>query len=258
MTDDNSSTDTLNEPAPPQLLATELRVIGVLMEKQLTTPDQYPLTLNAIVTGCNQKSSRDPVSNYHQGEVQRCLTELENKKFVRKEYGSRTDKYTQQFIAALELGKKQQALLCIMMLRGPQTPNELFTRTQRMQVFSDKDELNHCIDRLCERELPYATRLGVAGQRGERIAHLFSGTPQFNASASGMAASSTTVPGNDTSRSDDDSDAISVLELDVLSLTEAVQKLERENTTLRTQMEILYRLTGHELPQQATADDEQP
>ncbi|MEE9335907.1 MAG: YceH family protein [Granulosicoccaceae bacterium] len=238
-----SNTDT---PKPPQLLEIELRVLGVLMEKQLTTPDLYPLTLNSIITACNQKSSRDPVTNYHQGEVLRALNELEEKRFVRKEHGSRADKYSQHFIASLELGKKQQALLCIMILRGPQTLSELNTRTQRMDQFSDKEELNHCIDRLCEREIPYAIHLGEPGHRGERIAHLFSGTPRFTASAPRESASASPA-----APSAEDSAALSVLELDVASLRDTVRQLELENLRLKHQMETLYQLTDNELPQES-------
>jgi len=133
-------TDDMPLPEPPQLTAIELRVLGVLMEKQLTTPDQYPLTVNSIISACNQKSSRDPVTSYEQGEVVRTLRGLEDKRFVKKEYGSRADKYTQQFILHLELTKKHQAILCLLMLRGPQTLSELSTRTQRVELFIDKDE----------------------------------------------------------------------------------------------------------------------
>ncbi|MFK7857268.1 MAG: YceH family protein [Granulosicoccus sp.] len=218
---------------PPQLLAIELRVLGALMEKQLTTPDQYPLTLNSILTACNQKSSRDPVTNYHQGEVLHCLRELEEKNYVRREFGSRTDKYTQQFVPQLGLNKKHQALLCVMMLRGPQTLNELNTRTQRMAQFSDKDELNHYVDRLCERDVPYAMHLGAPGQRGERIAHLFSGTPVFVTSAASASATSRA-----TICSADDFDL----------LKDTVQALELENAELRQKIETLYKLTGHMVP----------
>jgi len=236
----------------PQLLAIELRVLGVLMEKQLTTPDLYPLTLNSIITACNQKSSREPVTNYHQGEVQRALNELEERNFVRKEYGSRADKYSQQFIAQLGLGKKHQALLCVMMLRGPQTFNELSTRTQRMDQFKDKEELAHTVARLCERETPYAMRLGAPGQRGERVAHLFSGKPAYTPSsaASSVTPSAAASPAEDTG-------ALSILELDVASLRDTVRKLELENVTLRHQLDALYRMTGHELPQAATPDSDE-
>ncbi|MFK8083989.1 MAG: YceH family protein [Granulosicoccus sp.] len=229
---DNEPSDNQDVEKPPQLLAMELRVLGVLMEKQLTTPDQYPLTLNGILTACNQKSSREPVTNYHQGEVLHCLRELEDRHYVRKEFGSRSDKYTQQFVPQLELNKKHQALLCIMMLRGPQTLNELHTRTQRMQQFGDRDELDHYVERLCERDVPYAMHLGTPGQRGARIAHLFSGMPEFVASAATESAAKKS--------------SCSVEDFELLK--DAVQKLELENTMLRQQMHTLYKLTGHELP----------
>lgn len=225
----------------PQLTAIELRVLGALMEKQLTTPDQYPLTVNSILTACNQKSSREPISNYQQGEVVRTLQGLEDKRCVRKEYGSRADKYSQLFIQKLELGKKQQALLCLMMLRGPQTLSELDTRTQRMELFSDRDELTHCMERLCERELPYAVRIGSQpGQRGERFTHLFCGMPDIE-QIQASAASSSRAP----RISQDDRDTLSLLESEINDLRISVQALKSENLTLRQQLEQLYELTGH-------------
>ena len=238
--DDNITEDS----QPPQLTAIELRVLGALMEKQLTTPDQYPLTVNSILTACNQKSSREPITNYQQGEVVRTLQGLEDKRFIRKEYGSRADKYSQLFMQRLELGKKHQGLLCLMMLRGPQTLGEFNTRTQRMELFSDKDELAHCIERLCEREIPYAIRLGhQSGQRGERFAHLFSGTPDVDYMQPSAAAS------NKPSRmSESDQDTLSLLESEISDLNKSVQELKSENMMLRRQLESLYELTGHLLP----------
>ncbi len=226
---------------PPQLTAIELRVLGALMEKQLTTPDQYPLTVNSILTACNQKSSREPITNYQQGELVRTLQGLVDKRYIRKEYGSRADKYSQLFIKQLELGKKHQAVLCLMMLRGPQTLNELNTRTQRMELFSDKDELIHCIDRLCEREIPYAIRLGhQPGQRGERFGHLFSGTPDVD-----HIQPSAIVSNKPSRMSKNDQDTLSLLESEVDELSKSVQELKSENMLLRLQLESLYQLTGH-------------
>jgi len=229
---------------PPQLTAIELRVLGVLMEKQLTTPDQYPLTVNSILTGCNQKSSRDPVTNYQQGEITRTLNALADKRFIRKEYGSRADKYSQQFMLHLELSKKHQAVLCLMMLRGPQTLSELSTRTQRMDLFSDKDELLHCVERLCERALPCVIRLGnQPGQRGERFGHLFSGIPDGD---HGQSTASISI--EPSSVNQDDRDTLSLLESEIIDLNESMQELKAENRVLRHQLESLYELTGHPLP----------
>jgi uncharacterized protein YceH (UPF0502 family) len=226
---------------PPQLLAIELRVLGALMEKQLTTPDQYPLTMNSIITACNQKSSREPVTNYHQGEVNRALNELEQRHFVRKEFGSRADKYSQHFMSQLELGKKQQALLCIMMLRGPQTLSELNTRTQRMGQFSNKEELAHCLERLCERDIPLVVRLGQQpGQRGERFGHLFSGNPEIPHQPAKDATPR--------SHAANHSPSVDTGPTEVAALTEAVNQLKQENLALNVKIEQLYELTGHTLP----------
>lgn len=231
-------------PQPPQLSAIELRVLGALMEKQLTTPDQYPLTVNSILSACNQKSSRDPVTSYQQGEVVRTLNALEDKRFVRKEYSSRADKYTQQFMSHLELSKKHQAVLCLLMLRGPQSLSELSTRTQRMELFSDKDDLLHCIERLCERELPYAIRLGAQpGQRGERFGHLFNGTPVAGYSYPIESNRDEPLP-----LAKDEHDMMALLESEVNDLHESVKELKDENTRLTAQVKSLYELTGHPLP----------
>jgi len=221
----------------PQLTSIELRVLGALMEKQLTTPDVYPLTLNSLLTACNQKSSRDPISHYQQGEVLRTLQELQDKQFVRKEPGSRADKFSQQFISRLELGKKHQAVLCVMALRGPQTLSELNTRTQRMFEFS-KEELQHCIERLCNRETPYVIRLGQqAGQREERFGHLFSGVPDLPSSSADIPAA-TVAPTANTKQDD----TITRLEMEVASLQEAVRSLQSETSDLKKQLDELYQL----------------
>lgn len=241
--------NTLEVPQPPQLTAIELRVLGSLMEKQLTTPDQYPLTVNSIITACNQKSSREPISSYQQGEIVRTLQSLEDRHLVRKEYGSRADKYSQLFIQHLDLGKKHQALLCLMMLRGPQTISELSTRTQRMELFSDKDDLTHSLERLCERELPFAIRLGhQPGQRGERFGHLFCGMPEIGTLSASANHQSTGM-------SADDRDIVSLLESEMSDLNKTVQELKMENRELRQQLESLYELTGHSFPESQTSQD---
>lgn len=254
-TDDNQvKTEHTNtsENAPPQLSAIELRVLGVLMEKQLTTPDQYPLTLNSVTTACNQKSSREPISSYNQGEVHRALQALDNKKFVRKERSSRSEKFSQQFTHHLELGRNHQALLCVMMLRGPQTVSELNTRTQRMHEFSDKDELEHCIDRLCNRQVPYAIRLEhQPGQRGERITHLFSGTPTVHNSIVQQDSDKPDTqdePNLSSSpiKNHTPDDRVAKLESEVAALTENIKSLRAETTELKQQVAALSKLSDNE------------
>ena len=239
---------------PPQLVSMELRVLGALMEKQLTTPDQYPLTLNGLITACNQKSNREPVSNYSQGEIARTLQELQDKQFVNKEFGSRSDKFSQHFIKQLELGKKHQALLCVMMVRGPQTLSELNTRTQRMVDFNGKEDLEHTLDRLCNREVPYVVRLSQQpGQRGERFTHLFSGMP----SHATLSDADTSDTSDSVANADDDGFASSPLasaasmkqgteNAKIEALQEQLTLLIEESALLKRQIARLYRLTGHE------------
>lgn len=251
----------MSETSPPNLNAIELRVLGVLMEKQLTTPEQYPLTLNSVITACNQKSSRDPITQYNQGEVSRALNELDTKHFIRRERGSRAEKFEQHLMNELNLGRKQQALLCVMMLRGPQTISELSTRTQRMCDFIDREELELCIERLCSREVPYTIRLShQAGQRGERITHLFSGeplekTPEPKESAATQTAS---VPTNEadmakrtradaTHSASQDSENVSELRAQVDELHTMVKSLQQESSTLKEQLERLYALSGQNI-----------
>ncbi len=243
-----SSVEDSNAPTTPQLSAIELRVLGALMEKQLTTPDAYPLTLNSIITACNQKSSRDPISHYEQGDLKRTLQILEDKHFVHREYGSRAEKYSQRFIKALELGKKQQALLCVMMLRGPQTLSELDTRTQRMCEFIDKNDLEHSIDRLCHRETPYAIKLGQQpGQRGERITHLFSGTPAIGARIDSAYnetphAKTTQVGTAPASANTDLLETVELLTMEVAGLQSTVSTLENDISEIKKELAELYQL----------------
>jgi len=153
----------------------------------------------------------------------------------------------------LELGRKQQALLCVMMLRGPQTISELNTRTQRMCKFIDKDELEHCIDRLCNRDVPYAIRLGQRpGQRGERIGHLFSGTPIAHNASLGQNSEtqgvlyepSQSVSTNSTGAGAAD-DTVAVLKSEVATLTKNLNDMKAETTELKQKIAMLYKLTGH-------------
>lgn len=243
-----------NIQQPPQLLTIELRILGALMEKQLTTPDQYPLTLNTLIAACNQKSSRDPVSNHTQGEIARALQQLQHNKLVQKEFGSRAEKFTQHFIKHLELGKKHQALLCVMMLRGPQTLSELNTRTQRMVEFAGKEDLEHTLDRLCNREVPYAICLSQQpGQRGERFSHLFSGTPDVSEPSRVTASTSEMVkqdretePLNNSHVTDENFADQDSAAIEIAALKQELSALSEELRTTKRQLNRLYKLTGYE------------
>ncbi|MBD3422377.1 MAG: DUF480 domain-containing protein [Chitinivibrionales bacterium] len=164
------------------LTETEIRVLGVLIEKELTTPEYYPLTLNALVNGCNQKSNRDPVVQLTEGEVSRAVSSLKDKHLLweRHASGSRTVKYEHNVTDAYDLAKGELALLCVLLLRGPQTIGELRTRSQRMHSFENLDETRRVLDGLIKREEdPLATALSrQPGQKEERFMHLISGEPE--------------------------------------------------------------------------------
>lgn len=169
----------------PQLNAIETRVLGVLMEKQQTTPDAYPLTLNSLVIGCNQKTSREPVTNYTSGDIQHCVRELADKKLIHIDPTGRADRYSQRLTNALSLDKSKQALLNVMLLRGPQTVHELLTRTQRMQNFENDQEVEDILNELCHQNPPMIQRVAKQiGQRDDRFVHLLSGEPDLSAIAS--------------------------------------------------------------------------
>lgn len=166
-----------------ELTPIEARVIGCLIEKQITTPDQYPLSLNALVNACNQKSNRDPVLELDEKTVQHTVDDLARKHFVveKSGFGSRVPKYQHRFCnteyGTLKLDPQELAIVCELLLRGAQTPGELRSRAARMSMFSDVSEVEAALTRLSEREDgPFVLRLArEPGRRESRYAHLFSG-----------------------------------------------------------------------------------
>lgn len=155
----------------------ELRVLGCLLEKQRTTPDQYPLSLNALRLACNQTTNRDPIVAYDEREIHEALQRLARRGWSRlaSGAGSRAAKYRQLLDEALGLGGGELAVLCVLLLRGAQTPGELNQRTQRLHPFDGMDEIQQTLERLAEREL--AERLGRRpGQKEERYRHLLGDT----------------------------------------------------------------------------------
>ncbi|MEO8001496.1 MAG: YceH family protein [Arenimonas sp.] len=158
------------------LSATEARILGCLIEKEATTPEQYPLTLNAIHLACNQKTNREPIMELTLGDVGHCMRQLDPRGLVRSQHGARAERYEHRFNTAFSLTKQQQALLCVLMLRGPQTLSELMTRTERLASFSDIEEVKHTLERLSQRENSLVERIPRAsGQREDRYVHLLSG-----------------------------------------------------------------------------------
>lgn len=160
----------------------QVRVLGCLMEKKESTPDQYPLTLNSLRNACNQKSSRYPVVNYSEGEVGHTIRELEAMGLVREEWGARAPKYEHLANKGLDLHSKGIALMCTLMLRGPQTLGELKTHSHRLFEFDDLDDVQFALQHLEEHEPPMVTALPrQPGQKEDRYAHLLSGEPDIPA-----------------------------------------------------------------------------
>lgn len=158
------------------LSAIEARVLGCLIEKEATTPEQYPLTLNAIHLACNQKTNREPIMDLSLGEVGHCMRQLDPRNLVRSQHGARAERYEHRLNTVFSLTKQQQALICALMLRGPQTLSELLTRTERLASFNDLDDVRHTLERLGQRENPLVERIPRAsGQREDRYVHLLCG-----------------------------------------------------------------------------------
>jgi uncharacterized protein YceH (UPF0502 family) len=166
-----------------ELTINEARVLGVLMEKAVTTPDQYPMTLNALANACNQKSSRDPVLSLEQGVVQRTARDLEEKHLLssQENFKSRVEKYTQRLcdtpFAEFQFDEAEYAVIYLLLLRGPQTPGELRTRSARVHQFDDNGQVAETLQGLIDREDgPLVARIArKAGRQDSEYAHLFYG-----------------------------------------------------------------------------------
>jgi uncharacterized protein YceH (UPF0502 family) len=164
-----------------QIDPTEVRVLACLVEKEIATPEYYPLTLNALVLACNQKSNRDPVVSFAEETVAQALDSLRSSGLAaeRTGGGSRVPKYLHRFTEVLNLGRREIALMCELMLRGPQTPGELRSRTERLHAFTDVQEVETCLEGLMQFDAqPLVARLPrQPGTKEFRYAHLLSGEP---------------------------------------------------------------------------------
>ncbi|QIZ77327.1 YceH family protein [Ferrimonas lipolytica] len=198
------------------LTLNETRVIGCLMEKESTTPDLYPLTLNALKGACNQKSNREPVLSLSDTEVQQTVAQLLGKRLLHEEGSARTSKYKHRFcntpFGGLQFTQQERAIVCVLLLRGPQTPGELRSRTNRLCEFSDVSETESALQQLVEKELVVQLPR-EAGKRESRYAHLFSGEVEIVTSAN--------VASNDKTR---------------------ILELEKENMILKAEVERLKQM----------------
>src|SRR5580692_7412584 len=162
-----------------QLDDVEVRVLGALMEKEISTPEYYPLSLNALVNACNQKSNREPAVSYDEDTVETALDGLRAKGLVARMSGHdmRVPKHSHRLSEVINLGRREAAVLCVLMLRGPQTAGELRGRTERLYPFDDLEAVDACLTRLMEwQPEPLVTRLPrQVGYKEVRFAHLLSG-----------------------------------------------------------------------------------
>ena len=197
--------------------AVEIRVLGCMIEKQRTTPDVYPLTLNALRTACNQSTNRDPVVSFDEQTIRAAVHQLVQRDWARfaSGPGSRAVKYRHLLDETLDVGERELAILCVLMLRGPQTPGELKARTERMQAFESLAELHETLDELIRREL-VARLPRRAGQKEERYVQLLGGDDGAPAAEREAGAG------------DDVEARLSRLEEEVASLRQALESLNPE------------------------------
>src|SRR3989449_4047143 len=156
----------------------EVRVLGALVEKEITTPDYYPLSLNALANACNQKSNRDPIMSLSEGEVTEALEGLRRQGLAREvsSFDSRVPKYAHQLADVFNFDRRETAVLCVLLLRGPQTPGELRGRTERMYTLDDLPAVEAALNRLAERQPPLVRQLPRRpGTKESRWAHLLAG-----------------------------------------------------------------------------------
>ena len=215
---------------PILLTAAEARVLGALVEKEVTTPDYYPLTLNALVNACNQRSNREPVMNLDEDDVRQALHGLENKQLGGRARSAdgRVTKYEHWLGEAFNFSRAETALLCVLLLRGPQTPGELRGRTERMHRFEETGDVLAGLQKLMERSPSLvAVMPRQPGTKEARYAHLLSGAVESIAYAPAFTAAA--VSAGNTVEQDER----------IAQLEAAVAELQREVAALREKIESL-------------------
>lgn len=214
-----------------KLTAIEARVLASLVEKQLTTPEYYPLTLNALTAACNQKSNRDPVMSLGDTEIQTAIDSLRDQSLVYLYYGSgtRTVKYKHMLPSVYELDAAGVAVMAVLMLRGPQTIGEIRERSGRMHEFGDLNEVQETLDDLSRRDEPLLVRLErQPGQKEARYAHLLSGE---------VDVSSLPTPGEKRSSGSADASRLEALETEVASLKNELAEFKATFDEFRKQFD---------------------
>ena len=212
----------------------ELRALGSMVEKQIATPDYYPMTLNAVINACNQKNHRDPVVSYDESIVARAIESLRDKKLAYVFHGSeaRTPKYGHLFQKAFDLSEADVPLMCVLILRGPQTPGELRSRTQHLRNFESLAEVETLLQGLSMREEPLIVKLPrQPGSRESRFAHLLGYPVEMDLREPPAPATYAVQP------SPADNERISKLEEEVASLRQEIKELSLQLAEFRKQFE---------------------
>ena len=216
--------DSMEAASQLVLTTAEARVLGCLIEKEATTPDAYPLTVNAAQVAANQKTARDPVLALNVGDVNHALRQLEQKGLAKQVFSSRAERYEHRADKALDLSRQQLTLVGLLLLRGPQTVHELLARSERLASFSDAQDVRHYLDRLIQRQPALVLQIPRGpGQREDRYVHLLAGEVDVAAMTARIASSSPS------STSESSSSALEA----------RVQALENEVAELRAAIDAL-------------------
>ncbi|MBW2473365.1 MAG: YceH family protein [Deltaproteobacteria bacterium] len=213
------------------LTLTETRVLGCLVEKDLATPEYYPLTLNALTNACNQKSNRDPLMQLEDTDVVRALDNLRRKQLAHQSAeGVRAAKYCHNLDGLLRLDPEEQAILAELLLRGPQTVGKLRNRAERMCAVGDLQAVEELLQNLAERETPLVMRLPrQPGRKEHRYAHLLAGVPDIEQISTIPEAARIQVQADD--------DRVSRLEAEVVELRDGLEELRRQVAEFKSQFE---------------------
>lgn len=216
----------------PPLTDVEVRILGALTEKCVTTPDNYPLSLSALMAACNQATNREPVMQLDEEQVNEAIVALRRRSLLRaiQPAGSRVTKYQHLLDEALELDAREVALLCVLMLRGPQTPGELHARTTRLADFADRIAVETTLDALIARE-PESLVSRIprrAGQKEDRYAHLLAGEVD--------AADDDSAPDAPDPRAAPGTDRVAILETEVAHLRAELAELRAQFTAVREEL----------------------
>ena len=221
----------------------ETRVLGSLIEKDITTPDYYPLSLNALVNACNQKNNRDPVMTLDEPAVREALSSLQEKRMAGPASGadSRVTKFEHRLQEVFNFDRREIAVVCVLLLRGPQTPGELRGRTERMYHFDELEDVVSTLDRLAQREPPLACVLArQPGTKESRYMHLFSGEPpqeMVDQTRSFSSASSSASGSPASGGAGSTAERVAALEAEVARLRQELADVQAQLAAFRKQFE---------------------